>query len=53
MAEAYNVTVDPQVLEARRIIADPSEYQMWFDKGEIGTPAEDSIAQEDGSDDLQ
>ncbi len=53
VAEAYNVTVDPQVLEARRIIADPSEYQMWFDKGEIGTPAEDSLAQEAGSDDLQ
>ena len=53
VAEAYNVTVDPQVLEARRIIADPSEYQMWFDKGEIGTPAEDSIAQEDGRGDLQ
>ena len=53
VAEAYNVTVDPQVLEARRIIADPSEYQMWFDKGEIGAPAEDSIAQEDGSGDLQ
>ena len=53
VAEAYNVTVDPQVLEARRIIADPSEYQMWFDKGEIGPPAEDSIAQEDGSGDLQ
>ena len=53
VAEAYNVTVDPQVLEARRIIADPSEYQMWFDKGEIGTPEEDSIAQEDGRGDLQ
>ena len=53
VAEAYNVTVDPQVLEARRIIADPSEYQMWFDKEEIGAPAEDSIAQEDGRGDLQ
>ncbi len=53
VAEAYNVTVDPQVLEARRIIADPSEYQMWFDKGEIGVVEEDSIAQEDGSGDLQ
>ena len=53
VAEAYNVTVDPQVLEARRIIADPSEYQMWFDKEEIGAPTEDSIAQEDGSGDLQ
>ncbi len=53
VAEAYNVTVDPQVLEARRIIADPSEYQMWFDKGEIGVLEEESIAQEDGSGDLQ
>ena len=53
VAEAYNVTVDPQVLEARRIIADPSEYQMWFDKGEIGVVEEESIAQEDGSGDLQ
>ena len=53
VAEAYNVTVDPQVLEARRIIADPSEYQMWFDKREIGLLEEDSIAQEDGSGDLQ
>ncbi len=53
VAEAYNVTVDPQVLAARRIITDPSEYQMWFDKGEIGAPAEDSIAQEDGRGDLQ
>ncbi len=53
VAEAYNVTVDPQVLEARRIIADPSEYQMWFDKEEIGASAEESIAQEDGSNNLQ
>ena len=53
VAEAYNVTVDPQVLEARRIIADPSEYQMWFDKGEIGAPEEDSIAQENRRGDLQ
>ena len=53
VAEAYNVTVDPQVLEARRIIADPSEYQMWFDKGEIGVLEEESIAQEAGRGDLQ
>ena len=52
-AEAYNITVDPQVLEAHRIIADPNEYQMWFDKEEIGTSEEDSIAQEDGSGNLQ
>ena len=53
VAEAYNITVDPQVLEARRIIADPSEYQMWFDKREIGVLEEDSIAQEAGRGDLQ
>ena len=53
VAEAYNVTVDPQVLEARRIIADPGEYQMWFDKGEIGVLEEESIAQEAGRGDLQ
>ena len=53
VAEAYNVTVDPQVLEARRIIADPSEYQRWFDKGEIGVLEEESIAQEAGRGDLQ
>ena len=53
VAEAYNVTVDPQVLEAHRIIADPSEYQMWFDKGEIGVLEEESIAQEAGRGDLQ
>ena len=53
VAEAHNVTVDPQVLEARRIIADPSEYQMWFDKREIGMLEEDSIAQEASSGDLQ
>lgn len=53
VAEAYNVTVDPQVLEARRIIADPSQYQMWFDKGEIGVLEEESIVQEDGSAELQ
>ena len=52
-AEAYNITVDPQVLEAHRIIADPTEYQMWFDKEEIGTSEEDSIAQEGGSGNLQ
>ena len=52
-AEAYNVTVDPQVLEARRIIADSDEYQMWFDKREIGVREEDSIAQEGSNGDLQ
>lgn len=52
-AEAYSVTVDPQVLEARRIIADPDEYQMWFDKREIGVREEDSIAQEGSNGDLQ
>lgn len=50
-AEAYNITVDPQVLEARRIIADSGEYEMWFSKREIGLTAE--IAQEDDGDDVQ
>ena len=52
-AEAYNITVDPQVLEARRIIADDGEYEMWFQKREIGVSEEDSIAQEDDGDDVQ
>ena len=52
-AEAYNITVDPQVLEARRIIADDGEYEMWFQKREIGVSEEDSIAQEDDEDDVQ
>ena len=52
-AEAYNVTVDPQVLAARRIIDDPDEYQTWFAKEEIGAREEDSIAQEGSSGDLQ
>ena len=46
-AEAYNITVDPQVLEARRIIAADGEYEMWFQKREIGVSEEDSTAQED------
>ena len=52
-AEAYNITVDPQVLEARRIIADDGEYEKWFQKREIGVSEEDSIAQEDDGDDVQ
>lgn len=52
-AEAYNATVDPQVLEARRIIDDPDEYQTWFAKREIGVREEDSIAQEGSDGDLQ
>ena len=52
-AEAYNITVDPQVLEARRIIADDGEYEMWFQKREIGVSEEDPIAQEDDEDDVQ
>ena len=52
-AEAYNITVDPQVLEARRIMANEGEYEMWFQKPEIGVSEEDSIAQEDDEDDVQ
>ena len=52
-AEAYNITVDPQIEEARRVIADPTEYEMWFQKPEIGAVEEESIAQEDDGDDVQ
>lgn len=52
-AEAYNTTVDPQVEEARRVIADPTEYEMWFGKRTIGVQEDDSIAQEDDGDDVQ
>ena len=52
-AEAYNAKVDPQVKEARRVIADPTEYEMWFEKREIGVQKDDSIAQEDDGDDVQ
>ena len=46
-AIAYDITVDPQLLEARRILADDGEYEMWFQKREIGVSEEDSIVQED------
>ena len=50
-AEAYNITVDPQVLEAHRVITNPSEYESWFQQREIGVTEEDSVAQEaDGGD---
>ncbi len=46
-AEAYNVTVDPQIREARRVIADPTEYESWFQKPTIG------MNEEDDGDDVQ
>ena len=51
-AIAYDITVDPQLLEARRILADDSEYEMWFQKREIGVSEEESIAQEDDVDEI-
>lgn len=39
-ATAYDVIVDPQVLRARAILADQTEYLSWFQKGEIGEPGE-------------
>ena len=45
-AESYNAQVDPQVLEARRIIAAPDEYEHWFQVEEIGIGNDDTIAQD-------
>jgi carboxyl-terminal processing protease len=39
-AFAYDVTVNPQILRAREILADESEYLSWFQRAEIGEPDE-------------
>jgi carboxyl-terminal processing protease len=52
-AEAYNVTVDPQVVEAREILADPATYEQWFQVEEIGVDSDDSVAQDDEIQDVQ
>ena len=51
-AEAYNITVDPQVLEARRVITNSTEYESWFQQREIGVTEEDSVAQEADGDNV-
>ena len=35
-ARAYDVTVDPAVLRARQLAANPQEYEKWFARAEIG-----------------
>jgi carboxyl-terminal processing protease len=42
-AEAYKAEVDEQVLKAREILSKPADYLAWFEKEEIGQPA-DAIA---------
>ncbi|HJP33954.1 MAG TPA: S41 family peptidase [Candidatus Latescibacteria bacterium] len=39
-AYAYDVTVNPQVLRAREILRDESEYLTWFQRSEIGDPGQ-------------
>ena len=51
-AEAYNITVDPQVLEARRVITNSTEYESWFQQQEIGVTEENSVAQEADGDNI-
>ena len=43
-AHAYDTTVNPQILRAREVIADPEEYASWFQKPVIGTPDEIALA---------
>ncbi len=52
-AEAYNVTVDPQVGEARVILADPATYEQWFQVEEVGVDSDSSVAQDDEIQDVQ
>lgn len=39
-AHAYDATVDPQVLRAREILRDETEYLSWFKRSEIGEPGQ-------------
>lgn len=39
-ATAYDVTVDPQILRARDILHDETDYLTWFQRSEIGEPSE-------------
>ena len=39
-AFAYDVTVNPQILRAREILANEAEYLSWFQRSEIGEPSE-------------
>ena len=48
-AESYNAEVDPQVLEARTLLANLLDYEHWFQVEEIGIGSDDTIAQDDES----
>ena len=52
-AESYNAEVDPQVLKARALLANPLDYEQWFQVEEIGIGSEDAIAQDDESIDTE
>ena len=52
-AESYNAEVDPQVLEARALLANPLDYEHWFQVEEIGIGSEDAVAQDDESIDVE
>ncbi|MBI2504821.1 MAG: S41 family peptidase [Candidatus Latescibacteria bacterium] len=43
-AEAYRVSVDPQVLRARQVLADPKAYEEYFKKVEILLPPDPKLA---------
>jgi carboxyl-terminal processing protease len=43
-AEAYRVSVDPQVLRARQLLADPRSYEEFFQKPEILLPTDPKLA---------
>lgn len=43
-AEAYRVSVDPQVLRARQILVDPKAYEEYFKKPEILLPPDPKLA---------
>ena len=52
-AESYNAEVDPQVLDARALLASPLDYEHWFQVEEIGIGSKDAIAQDDESVDAE
>lgn len=43
-AEAYDTTVNPQILRAREIVTNQEEYASWFQKPAIGASDEAAVA---------
>jgi len=43
-AEAYRVSVDPQVQRARELLVDPKAYEEFFQKAEISLPPDSKLA---------